>query len=83
VCDDLWDINDANVACRQLGFTNAVGYLWFGRGKGKVWLDDMACTGSETTLESCSHRGWGVHDCGIHTEDAGVVCLGLVYLSNR
>ncbi|KAK3747955.1 hypothetical protein QZH41_019190, partial [Actinostola sp. cb2023] len=69
-------MNDAKVACRQLGFTKAVGYWDYGRGSGKVWLDDMACTGSESSLPSCSHPGWGNHNCAGHTEDVGVVCSG-------
>jgi deleted-in-malignant-brain-tumors protein 1 len=44
-----------------------------GRGKGKVWLNNMGCTGTETSLESCSHGGWGVVSswCNGHTTDAG------------
>ncbi|KAK3733825.1 hypothetical protein QZH41_009292 [Actinostola sp. cb2023] len=53
VCDDAFDMKDAKVACRQLGFTKAVGYWDEGRGSGKVWLESMACTGSESTLQVC------------------------------
>ena len=42
-------------------------------GTGQIWLDDIQCTGSETSLEDCSHRGWGVHNCG-HVEDVGIEC---------
>ena len=38
----------------------------------------MRCTGSETSLSFCSHRGWGRHYCG-HGEDAGVNCQGEYY----
>ena len=51
-----WDMTDARVACRQLGFTKTVGYWDYGRGTGKVWLYGMGCSGSETSLGSCSHN---------------------------
>jgi len=47
------------VACRQLGFTKALGPMYYGQGSGKVWLDNMDCKGTETSLYSCSHDGWG------------------------
>ena len=77
ICDDYWDINDANVACRQLGYQYGVQALQEGDirpGSGEIWLDDVDCTGSEKNLASCSHSGWGNHNC-VHQEDAGVECL--------
>ncbi|XP_015771384.1 PREDICTED: uncharacterized protein LOC107349712 [Acropora digitifera] len=76
VCDDYWDINDAHVVCRQLGFPSAA-YQYhsarYGRGSGKIWLDDVRCQGGEASLSSCPHLGWGRHNCG-HSEDASVYC---------
>ena len=79
VCDDFWDLNDANVVCRQLGFPAAKAALpgdSVTNGNGKIWLDDLECTGSEEFLANCSHGGWGVENCS-HEEDAGVECLAV------
>ena len=76
VCDNSWDINDANVVCRQLGYSSAVtaySSAHFGEGSGTIWLDNLQCTGSEATLFDCPHSGVGIHNCG-HSEDAGVSC---------
>uniref|UniRef100_A0A3B5MIC8 SRCR domain-containing protein n=1 Tax=Xiphophorus couchianus TaxID=32473 RepID=A0A3B5MIC8_9TELE len=76
VCDDGWDNNDANVVCKQLGcgppfIVHASAY--FGEGTGKIWLDDVGCSGNEKSLSECYHRGFGTHNCE-HVEDAGVTC---------
>ena len=76
VCDDGWGLNDARVVCRQLGYPGAIGAPGssrFGAGSGKIWLDDVACSGSESSLDKCLHRGWGIHNC-YHGEDASVIC---------
>ena len=73
VCDDGWGLNDAQVVCRQLGFGPAIRTAFYGRGSGRIWLDDVRCVGNERSIEHCSHNGWGRHNCD-HYEDAGVQC---------
>ena len=78
VCDDYSDTDTAMVVCRQLGF-NPDGALvvvraGYGQGTGRIWLDNVYCLGTEQNISSCSHNGWGSHNCD-HSEDIGVICL--------
>ncbi|XP_069125491.1 LOW QUALITY PROTEIN: uncharacterized protein [Argopecten irradians] len=75
VCDDYFDEGDARVVCRTLGYRNGMKMdtSSYGQGEGEIWLDDVACTGEESTLWECPDLNWGTHNCN-HGEDVGVMC---------
>uniref|UniRef100_A0A8B9H0X2 SRCR domain-containing protein n=1 Tax=Astyanax mexicanus TaxID=7994 RepID=A0A8B9H0X2_ASTMX len=78
VCDDDWGINDADVVCRQMGCGTALlahRSAHFGQGTGPILLDNVLCSGSESSIRECHHNGFGRNDCN-HGEDAGVTCSG-------
>ncbi|CAH3104906.1 unnamed protein product [Porites lobata] len=84
VCDDSWNLTNANVVCRELGVERAVKAhvsATFGQGNGTIWMDDVRCSGNERLLTECRHNGWGKQNCD-HSQDAGVVCSSdSLYLS--
>ncbi|KAK0671859.1 WC11 protein, partial [Pygoscelis papua] len=78
VCDDSWDMQDAEVACRQLGCGPAVSALdkaAFGEGTGPIWLEQVECQGTEPSLQDCCARPGDSGACR-HKEDAAVNCSG-------
>ncbi|CAC5422933.1 HMCN [Mytilus coruscus] len=79
VCDDSFNYLDGSVACRQLGFRSGclsdVQIYTQGGYTAKIWMDDVGCTGLETSLKECSHNGWGSHNCAT-SENVGIRCFG-------
>ncbi|XP_038035594.2 antigen WC1.1-like [Anas platyrhynchos] len=81
VCQDAWDLPDADVVCRQLGCGRALeapGSERFGPGVGTLWPGAGGCSGTEAALWACPapaqrgcRRGGG----------AGAVCSGLLRLA--
>ena len=82
VCDDGWNLNDAQVVCSELGYSSAVTAVpsaFYGQGGGQIWLNDMNCIGTEETIADCPHSGWGSNNCS-HEKDASVNCTaGITY----
>ncbi|KAM3605874.1 uncharacterized protein V6R79_006389 [Siganus canaliculatus] len=76
VCDDNWTTLNAQVVCRQLGFSGRAQVAperVYEEGHGLILLDEVQCLGTEPTLVACTHSEWGHHDCS-HSEDVGVHC---------
>ncbi|XP_053891794.1 neurotrypsin-like isoform X2 [Malaclemys terrapin pileata] len=76
ICDDQWDDRDAEVVCRQLGFSGtpkALSWAHYGQGSGPILLDEVECSGNELSLDQCKKNNWGQQNCD-HIEDAGVSC---------
>ena len=76
VCHRNWNLNDADVVCRMLGYGKALGApgsAYFGQGSGLVWLDKVGCLGTEDNIAQCKHAPLNYEACG-HNRDAGVIC---------
>ena len=77
VCGYGWDLTEAKVVCRQLGFERTLKAASqtsdSEEHKGKIWMNNVGCTGRENSLRECWNERWGVGNCN-NDEDASVVC---------
>ena len=76
ICDNEWDLTDAGVVCRQLGYPGArqaKSDAFFGQGSGPNLMDRVACDGSEAKITECPSHCWKKPKCR-NTETAGVTC---------
>ncbi|XP_064596274.1 deleted in malignant brain tumors 1 protein-like [Liolophura sinensis] len=75
VCDNYVDAVTADTLCRIIGYRygTAVTRAGLGAGTGIIWLDEVMCSGNETSISQCSHRPWGNNSC-LHDEDLGLEC---------
>ncbi|XP_048362843.1 deleted in malignant brain tumors 1 protein-like [Sphaerodactylus townsendi] len=75
VCSELWDLNDAQVVCRQLGCGEALAALGgaaYGEGEGGPLMTKVKCSGEESDLLSCPYE-YRPATCGKY-KDASVIC---------
>ena len=88
VCGRNWDLRDARVVCRMLGFDGALDTpksARFGQGSGHILVVFVSCDGTEDNIADCAHFGVGDYNrqCG-NAKDAGAVCYsGGMFLLHR
>lgn len=70
-----FDLANANVICRQLGYPGVLQVASYSQGIGQIWLKKLDCIGNESSLEQCSHSGFGTRSCFFR--DVGVECISM------
>lgn len=74
VCHTGWDLEDATVLCQELDCGDTAELkAYAGPSVGQTWIDNVACTGNEWTVQDCPFTGWGVSSC-LNSLHAGVLC---------
>jgi hypothetical protein len=82
VCDDSFGAREALVACKSVGFADAVArdveaIPNYGGGTAVIYMDDVHCNGTESSLGECSYlystNTSLAHNC-LATEAVGVDC---------
>eukprot|EP00057_Strongylocentrotus_purpuratus_P025036 XP_011679510.1 PREDICTED: deleted in malignant brain tumors 1 protein-like [Strongylocentrotus purpuratus] len=74
ICKNNWGMNEAKVACRQLGYDHVhqaiISTNYVSR---PVHLDNVQCIGDEESLVDCEHDPWGDVNC-VTTYGVGIAC---------
>ena len=89
ICDDRFQMDEAKVACKQMGYRGAEDHIIryskdYAHTEAAYWLDDIDCNGSESKFTDCrqgklgepgheAELAWGRHDCN-RLEQVGVQC---------
>ncbi|CAI8038684.1 Deleted in malignant brain tumors 1 protein, partial [Geodia barretti] len=76
ICDTEWDMAEAIVACRMLGFRTASGAYsrsFFGYGRPSRLEDNVRCDGTESELSDCFYDDQFLYGCG-YENAAGISC---------
>ena len=82
VCDNGWDLNNAQVVCSELGLGQAInikGNGFYGKGSGQILSGSLRCYGHvyrhyyKLATEPCLLTSYRTDRCE-HKEDAGVKC---------
>ena len=80
ICHHDWDIYDANVICRMLGYPRAIAAPLHSKlaiVSGRIWTDSVQCNGEEKSILDCQFSSFGSYSSSCnHLTDAGVVCDG-------
>ncbi|XP_043505908.1 uncharacterized protein LOC122526519 isoform X4 [Polistes fuscatus] len=80
VCDsrNSWSLKEADVVCRQLGYSRGAEMAWQGRSKRNgmpTWIaaNSVTCSGNEIKFQSCkfTHE----QECRVERDAIGVRCL--------
>lgn len=76
-----WDLRDAHVVCRQLGYPAAelalrgATYIFGPKGTSQgmkiQWIEDVKCLGNESMLDQCPHK---ISFTPGPSLEAGVIC---------
>lgn len=90
ICDDQWDIRDAKVVCRQLGYAKALkatknSHFAFNASDDldvsdfdtTYWSTHIMCTGDEKLIRNCNNGYVRLPHCQNETDIAGVVCTNV------
>ncbi|CAB3983255.1 deleted in malignant brain tumors 1 -like [Paramuricea clavata] len=76
VCNEKFDLEDARVFCREMGYGQPISFQGglYGRGNGKIISRGLECTGKEKTFADCPQKSWFSRGC-THYQDMGMICM--------